>query len=133
MEGLINEDDESNDEDWRSWDNFEDTNGDRDKWDYENKHDKNERHELCGDETHELPVCQIRRFVMTKYSFRDDKKYIAIKEDEYDDSTRTNEEACRAYQEIFRMIEEGWMDLKEKKSTILVKDVRSGNLEVFGS
>ncbi|GKB41418.1 hypothetical protein Tco_0886360 [Tanacetum coccineum] len=29
MEGLINKDDESSDEGWRSWDNFENTNGDR--------------------------------------------------------------------------------------------------------
>ncbi|GJX91573.1 hypothetical protein Tco_0344899 [Tanacetum coccineum] len=31
-----------------------------------------------------------------------DKEYVAIKECEYDDLTKTNEDACRAYQEIFR-------------------------------
>ncbi|GJR30187.1 hypothetical protein Tco_1106419 [Tanacetum coccineum] len=30
-------------------------------------------------------------------------------EDEYDDITITSEEACRSYQEIFRMMDEGWM------------------------
>ncbi|GJZ53763.1 hypothetical protein Tco_0608648 [Tanacetum coccineum] len=28
---------------------------------------------------------------------------------EYDDLARTSEDACRAYQEIFRMMDEGWM------------------------
>ncbi|GJR05483.1 hypothetical protein Tco_0528467 [Tanacetum coccineum] len=35
MEGLINEDIESNDEGWKSWDDFEITNGDRNEWEYE--------------------------------------------------------------------------------------------------
>ncbi|GJY65114.1 hypothetical protein Tco_0466574 [Tanacetum coccineum] len=59
-EGLINEDVESNNEGWKSWDDFEITNGDRNE--YENKHEDDERYELCGNETHELPVCTIRRF-----------------------------------------------------------------------
>nr|GEW74228.1 hypothetical protein [Tanacetum cinerariifolium] len=50
----------------------------------------------------------MRRFEMIKYSFGQDEEYVAIKEDEYD-LTRTSEDACRAYQEIFRMMEEGWM------------------------
>ncbi|GKB15666.1 hypothetical protein Tco_0849589 [Tanacetum coccineum] len=36
-------------------------------------------------------------------------EYVAVKEDEYDDSTITREEACRAYQEIFQKMDEGWM------------------------
>ncbi|GJR71451.1 hypothetical protein Tco_0083816 [Tanacetum coccineum] len=108
MEGLINEDVESNDKD-------------------------DERHELCGNETHELPVCNIRRFDMIKYSFGQDEEYVAVKENEYEDSTSTSEDACQAYQEIFRMIDEGWMDLAEKKSTMLVKYLQSGNLEVLES
>ncbi|GKG29507.1 hypothetical protein Tco_0416872, partial [Tanacetum coccineum] len=35
--------------------------------------------------------------------------YVAVKEDEYDDPTITREEACQAYQEIFRIMDEGWM------------------------
>ncbi|GJR97351.1 hypothetical protein Tco_0269525 [Tanacetum coccineum] len=63
--------------------------------------------ELC--ETHELSVCNMRRFKMIKYSFRQDEEYVAVKEEEYDDLERTSDDACRAYQEIFRMMDEGWM------------------------
>ncbi|GJU07109.1 hypothetical protein Tco_1123539 [Tanacetum coccineum] len=66
-----------------------------------------EREELC--EIHELSVCNLRRFEMIKYSFGQDEEYVAVKEDEYDDLERTSEDACRAYQEIFRMMDEGWM------------------------
>ncbi|GJY91797.1 hypothetical protein Tco_0507579 [Tanacetum coccineum] len=38
-----------------------------------------------------------------------DEEYVAIKECEYDDLTITNEDECRAYQEIFRSMDEGWM------------------------
>ncbi|GJR79858.1 hypothetical protein Tco_0150643 [Tanacetum coccineum] len=47
---------------------------------------------------------------MIIYSFNDEEEYLAVKEDEYDDLTIASEEACRAYQEIFRMMDEGWMD-----------------------
>ncbi|GKD19979.1 hypothetical protein Tco_1221682, partial [Tanacetum coccineum] len=56
-------------------------------------------------------------FKMIKYSFGQDEEYVAIKEDEYDDLARTNDDACRAYQEIFRMIDEGWMDFVKEIST----------------
>ncbi|GKC28648.1 hypothetical protein Tco_1035942 [Tanacetum coccineum] len=55
------------------------------------------------------------------------------KENEYEDLTSTSEDACRAYQEIFRMMDEGWMDLAEEKSTMLVKYLQSRNLEVLES
>ncbi|GJW47628.1 hypothetical protein Tco_0079274 [Tanacetum coccineum] len=84
IERLINKDVESNDED-------------------------DERHELCGNETHELSVCNIRIFDMIKYSFGQGEEYVAVKENEYEDLTSTSEDACRAYQEIFRMMDEGWM------------------------
>ncbi|GJX59734.1 hypothetical protein Tco_0291124 [Tanacetum coccineum] len=58
---------------------------------------------------HELPVCNIRRYMMIKYSFNDDEEYVAVKEDKYDDLTVTRKEACRAYQEIFQIMDEGWM------------------------
>ncbi|GJS02463.1 putative reverse transcriptase domain-containing protein [Tanacetum coccineum] len=35
-------------------------------------------------------------FEMIKYSFGDDKEYVAVKEDEYDDLTSTRKDACRA-------------------------------------
>ncbi|GKB30349.1 hypothetical protein Tco_0869750 [Tanacetum coccineum] len=101
MEGLIS-DDESCSYCWRRWKIHEITYHDHDEIKNET-HD--ERQELC--EAHELPVCNIRRFKMIKYSFGQDKEYVAVKEDEYDDLGRTNNDACRAYQEIFSMMDEG--------------------------
>ncbi|GKA28805.1 hypothetical protein Tco_0715050 [Tanacetum coccineum] len=74
---------------------------------YEINHEHNKSKELC--EVHEQPVCNIRRYMMIKYSFNDDEEYVAVKEDEYDDLTVTRKEACRAYQEIFQIMDEGWM------------------------
>ncbi|GJS09614.1 hypothetical protein Tco_0366410 [Tanacetum coccineum] len=86
-------------------------------------HEVDERQELCSNETHELSVCNIRRFEMIKYSFRDDEEYVAIKQDEYVDLTSTSKDACRAYQEIFRMMDEGWMDRTERKEIDNVGEV----------
>ncbi|GJR10844.1 hypothetical protein Tco_0793496 [Tanacetum coccineum] len=66
-----------------------------------------EREELC--EVRESPVCNVRRYMMIKYSFNNDDEYVPIKEDEYDDLTIIRKEACIAYQEIFRIMDEGWM------------------------
>ncbi|GKB05079.1 hypothetical protein Tco_0833274, partial [Tanacetum coccineum] len=87
IEGMINDNDESSNND-------------------------EERCELS--DNHELPVYTIRRFEMIKYSFRQDEKYVAVKEDEYENLTSTSEDACRAYQEIFRMMDEGWMVTRTK-------------------
>ncbi|GKE53594.1 hypothetical protein Tco_1488750 [Tanacetum coccineum] len=38
-----------------------------------------------------------------------DEEYVAVKEDEYNDLAKTSDDAYRAYQEIFRMIDEGWV------------------------
>nr|GEY79155.1 hypothetical protein [Tanacetum cinerariifolium] len=51
-------------------------------------HEVDEIPEICSNETHELPVYNIRRFEMIKYSFGDDEEYVVVKEDEYDDLTR---------------------------------------------
>nr|GEU47137.1 hypothetical protein [Tanacetum cinerariifolium] len=75
----------------------------------------------CKDTTYDAPVCRIKRHMMIKYSFRDDEKYVAIKEDEYDDFTSTSEEACRAYQEIFRMMDEGWMVTRDERRKLKKK------------
>ncbi|GJT29945.1 hypothetical protein Tco_0910220 [Tanacetum coccineum] len=80
----------------------------RDEWEYKNETHE-EGHELCGIETREVPVYQIKRYKMIKYSFNDEEEYVAVKEDEYDDLTITSQEACRAYREIFRMTDEGCM------------------------
>ncbi|GJZ32347.1 hypothetical protein Tco_0577783 [Tanacetum coccineum] len=66
MEGLFNEDVESNNEGWKSWDDFEITNGDRYEREYE---EDEERCELFDDTTQELSVCTIRICEMIKYSF----------------------------------------------------------------
>ncbi|GJW69314.1 hypothetical protein Tco_0123738 [Tanacetum coccineum] len=101
MEGLISDDESCNDG-WRRWESHEITYHDHDE---NESHD--ERQELC--ETHELPVCNMRIFKMAKYSFGQDEEYVANKEDEYDDLAKTSDDACRAYQEIFHMMDEGWM------------------------
>ncbi|GJS85777.1 ribonuclease H-like domain-containing protein [Tanacetum coccineum] len=107
MEGLTDEDDESSNNGWRRWDGYEIADHDHEESEYENGHEDKEIYELFND--HELPVCNIRRFEMIKYSFGDEEEYVAVKEDEYDDLTSTSKDACRAYQEIFRMMDEGWM------------------------
>ncbi|GKE20106.1 hypothetical protein Tco_1431618 [Tanacetum coccineum] len=108
MEGfIIEDDDESRYEQKRRWNiytNYDDA--------YAINHGDNEREELC--EIHELPVCNIRRYMMIKYSFNNDEEYVVVKEDEYDDLTITRKEAYRAYQEIFRIMDEGWMVTRAK-------------------
>ncbi|GJX88047.1 hypothetical protein Tco_0340061 [Tanacetum coccineum] len=74
---------------------------------YEALDDYNGNKELC--EIHEPPVCNIKKYMMIKYSFNDDEEYVAVKEDEYDDLIMTRRDACQAYQEIFRIMDEGWM------------------------
>ncbi|GJY58157.1 hypothetical protein Tco_0458049 [Tanacetum coccineum] len=106
MEGLINEDVESNNEGWRSWEKFKDTNTDHYEREYKIDQENEERCELFDDTTQELPVCTVRRFEMIKYSSGQDEEYVALKEEEYEDLTSTSEDACRAYQEIFRMMDE---------------------------
>ncbi|GKB88353.1 hypothetical protein Tco_0960625, partial [Tanacetum coccineum] len=103
MEGSIKEDDDESryeqKRQWNTYTNYDDA--------YEINHEHNKSKELC--EVHEQPVCNIRRYMMIKYSFNDDEEYVAVKEDEYDDLTVTRKEACRAYQEIFQIMDEGWM------------------------
>ncbi|GJU65215.1 reverse transcriptase domain-containing protein [Tanacetum coccineum] len=78
-------------------------------WRIENEmdHEVEERCDLFEDQ--EQTVSNIRRFEMIKYSFGQDEEYVVVKEDVYDDLTNTSEDACRAYQEIFRMMDEGWL------------------------
>ncbi|GKA83839.1 hypothetical protein Tco_0805434 [Tanacetum coccineum] len=90
MDGLINKDDESSNYGWRRWDDYEIADHDQEEREYENEHkDK---------------IWKIQ-----------DEEYVAVKEDEYEDLTSTCEDACRAYQEIFRIMDEGWMDLDGKE------------------
>ncbi|GKF06729.1 hypothetical protein Tco_0037397, partial [Tanacetum coccineum] len=107
IEGTINDDVESCYKGCRSRYDSEDSNHDHEERECMDERDMDDE-ELFDDATHERPVCLIKRYEMIKYSFRNDEKYVAIREDEYDDSTRTNKEACRAYQDILRMMDEGW-------------------------
>ncbi|GJY85597.1 hypothetical protein Tco_0499623 [Tanacetum coccineum] len=103
------DDDESSYERWKRYNVYNDTNHDHE---YEMDHEVDERQEICSNETHELPVCNIRRFEMIKYSFRDDEEYVAVKEYEYEDLMSTSKDACQTYQEIFRMMDERWMVIR---------------------
>nr|GEX46328.1 hypothetical protein [Tanacetum cinerariifolium] len=87
---------------WKGWNMYT-------KYDdmYEINHEVDKSEELY--EIHELAACNIRRFKMIKYSFGQDDEYVSVKEDEYDDLEKTSDDACREYQEIFCMIDEGWM------------------------
>ncbi|GJR08712.1 hypothetical protein Tco_0791364 [Tanacetum coccineum] len=107
MEGLISDDESSNDY-WKRWKSHEIFYHDYDEGEYENKTHE-EGHELCGIKTRVVPVCQIKIYKMIKYSFNDEEEYVSVKEDEYNNLTITSEEACRAYQEIVQMMDEGWM------------------------
>ncbi|GJY49741.1 hypothetical protein Tco_0439697 [Tanacetum coccineum] len=107
MEGLIS-DDESGNDCWRRWKSYEIYYNNYDEEECENETHE-EGHELCSIKTREVPVCQIKRYKMIKYPFNDEEQYVVVKEDEYDNLTITSEESCRAYQEIFRMMDEGWM------------------------
>ncbi|GJZ97221.1 hypothetical protein Tco_0669674 [Tanacetum coccineum] len=83
MEGSIKEDDDESryeqKRQWNTYTNYDDA--------YEINHDHNKSEELC--EIQEQPVCNIRRYMMIKYSFSDDEEYVAVKEYEYDDLTVT--------------------------------------------
>ncbi|GJW86100.1 hypothetical protein Tco_0159245 [Tanacetum coccineum] len=107
--GMIDKDDESHNEGWRRWDGYVNTIHDHKERENEEEHENEERCELFDNPRQETPVCKIRRFEMIKYSFGQDEEYMAIKECKYDDLTITNEDACLAYQEIFRSMDEGWM------------------------
>ncbi|GJS61077.1 hypothetical protein Tco_0655861 [Tanacetum coccineum] len=87
---------------------------------------KEEMCKLLGNPHQESPTCKIERFKVIKYSFGLAKKYVAIKECEYDDLTKIDEDSCHAYQEIFRIMDEGWTLLDENDD--FVEYLYSGNL-----
>ncbi|GJU46530.1 hypothetical protein Tco_1203796 [Tanacetum coccineum] len=47
--GIIDEDDESSNEGWRSWDDYEEANRDREEREHENEHENEERRARCDD------------------------------------------------------------------------------------
>ncbi|GJT35141.1 hypothetical protein Tco_0925560 [Tanacetum coccineum] len=66
-------------------------------------------------EHHDPSICQVRRFEMMKYSFDANDEYVTIKEHEHFDHSRTNIDACQAYRECFRIMDEGWLMTKAKE------------------
>ncbi|GJY99039.1 hypothetical protein Tco_0516469 [Tanacetum coccineum] len=60
-------------------------------------------------------IYQVKRFEVIKYSFDADDEYVAIKEHEYFDHSRANIDACQDYQELFRIMNEGWLVTKATK------------------
>ncbi|GJX61725.1 putative mitochondrial protein [Tanacetum coccineum] len=63
-------------------------------------------------EHHDPSTFHVRRFQMIKYSFDADDEYVAIKEHECSDHSKTNIDACQAYRELFRIMDEGWLVTK---------------------
>ncbi|GKE02065.1 hypothetical protein Tco_1390048 [Tanacetum coccineum] len=88
----------------------------QDSQEYKKKHQGN-KHTLSFKPTHDPSVCHVRRFEMIKYSFDvdDEYEYVAIKEHEHFDYSRTNFNACQAYRELFRIMDEGWLVTKAKE------------------
>ncbi|GKE47237.1 hypothetical protein Tco_1478495, partial [Tanacetum coccineum] len=101
----LSSDNESGNDCCKRWKSHEIYYHDYDEGECENKNHE-EGHELCSIKTREVPVCQVKRYKMIKYSIEDEEEYVVVKEDEYDDLTITSEEACRAYQEIFQMMKD---------------------------
>nr|GFD26933.1 hypothetical protein [Tanacetum cinerariifolium] len=66
MDGMIDEDNESSNEGWKRWDNFDNTDHDNDESKNKMEHEDEERCEVFDD--HEQPVCYTRRFEVVKYS-----------------------------------------------------------------
>ncbi|GKB91585.1 hypothetical protein Tco_0963857, partial [Tanacetum coccineum] len=55
---------------------------------------------------------RVRRFEMIKYSFDTEDEYVAIKEHECFNHSKTNIDTCQAYRELFRIMDEGWLVTK---------------------
>ncbi|GJU46932.1 hypothetical protein Tco_1204198 [Tanacetum coccineum] len=66
-------------------------------------------------EHHDPLIYRVKRFKMMKYSFNADDEYVAIKEHEQFDHPRTNIDAYQAYQELFCIMDEGWLVTKAKE------------------
>ncbi|GJU95866.1 putative reverse transcriptase domain-containing protein [Tanacetum coccineum] len=101
MDGVIN-DDESCCELKRKWNIY--TNNDDA---YEINHEDNGNKELC--EIHEPLICNIRKYIMIKYSFNNDEEYVVVKEDEYDDLIMMRRDACQLPKIFLDFMDEGWM------------------------
>ncbi|GJU87535.1 retrovirus-related pol polyprotein from transposon TNT 1-94 [Tanacetum coccineum] len=77
MEGLISDDESSNDC-WKRWKSHEIYYHNYDEGEYENETHE-EGHDLRGIKTRKVSVCQIKRYKMIIYSFNDEEEYVAVK------------------------------------------------------
>ncbi|GJZ23628.1 hypothetical protein Tco_0561087 [Tanacetum coccineum] len=66
-------------------------------------------------EYHDPSLYRVKRFEMMKYSFDNDDEYVATKEHERFDHSRTNIDACQAYRELFCIMDDGWLMTKAKE------------------
>ncbi|GKB82868.1 hypothetical protein Tco_0949763 [Tanacetum coccineum] len=57
----------------------------------------------------------IKKIRDRKTHFDADDEYVAIKERKHSDHSRTNVDACQDYQELFRIMDEGWLLTKAKE------------------
>nr|GEV53835.1 putative ribonuclease H-like domain-containing protein [Tanacetum cinerariifolium] len=64
----------------------------QDSQEHKKEHEGN-KHVESSKPTHDPTICQVRRFEIIKYSFDADDEYVAIKEHEYFDNSRTNIDA----------------------------------------
>ncbi|GJX61882.1 hypothetical protein Tco_0294782 [Tanacetum coccineum] len=85
------------------------------------EHNNDERGNLFDLNQGRPPMCNVRRFEIIKYSFGPAEVFMGIKEREYDDETRTEEDARQACQDIFRKINEGWTFLENTNGKLVVK------------
>ncbi|GKB15286.1 hypothetical protein Tco_0849209 [Tanacetum coccineum] len=93
LDGLINEDDESSNNGWRRWDGYEIADHDQEEKEYENEHEDEERFftkEDSGDD---------------QVFIRNERRYVAIIEYEYEGLTNTSKGAIYAYWISKKMIE----------------------------
>ncbi|GJU06107.1 hypothetical protein Tco_1122537 [Tanacetum coccineum] len=86
-------------EDWTTYDNTNSENKRRMRW--------IQHEEFDAQDGANFAIKKIFEIVINHTG--DDEEYVAIKENEYNDLTNTSKDTIHAYQEIFRMIDEGWM------------------------
>nr|GEY54828.1 hypothetical protein [Tanacetum cinerariifolium] len=86
----------------------------QDSQEHKKEHEGN-KHAESSKPTHDPTICQVRKFEIIKYSFDADDEYVAIKEYEYFDNSRTNINACQAYRELFYIMDEGWLMIRKEE------------------
>ncbi|GJW62267.1 hypothetical protein Tco_0111602 [Tanacetum coccineum] len=74
--------------------------------------EEHNKHTEYSKPAHDPSICQVRRFEMIKYSFDADDEYVAIKEHECSDHSKTNIDACQAYRELLCVMDKGWLMAK---------------------